>query len=508
MLSRSNESGVAVPVILAIIGGLVFAMFTGAAVGNAEYFKLILTGGAILGTIWLIVGIRFWWLPVFFLVPLGGFFYFGFRIYVHELAVLMSLVPLVGAIILAKGKVAGRVSSYETIAFLLLLYLAGHLVGNVVWARSQGIGGMGNIVRRYADALWPLILLIPILLYANFRQVKIALWLILIATLIRFAIGTYGVFIARTENIFIPIINYMPPAGGTFSDLRSTGAGLLAISVVFAALSKGQIARATFILLSIAGFLATFFGSGRLALVSAFILVALACMLFRQWFLIIAAGGILSVLVLLINANPDSLYEFHPTARRALSGFILDKTASEQVGDTGISNRWHERLEEEGYKVWSNSFASMVVGEGIRPFEQRAWSAELTGSMHFDSMAEMAAATKRFERTFWNVLASFGAIGLGLYLICFLQILSTLFPRLMRERIISVEHGLAFIALYNCVSSVLLIYVSGDYPSYPIFLGFVAMMALKERDARLAEEAALADDPPPVHARPLFRTAA
>lgn len=421
-------------------------------------------------------------MPAFFLVPLGGLFYFGFRIYVHELSVIVTIIPLVGAIILKKGSQVAKRSAYDTVAFLLLLYLCAHLIGCLVYNKANNLGGLGNVVRRYADAIWPLLLVFPIVLYADFRQVKLALRLVLVATLSRWTIGAFGVLSGRDDILFIPILNYMPANGGAFADLRVTGAALAAIAIVWLVIARGCLARLIYLGLIGLGIVSTLFGSGRIALLSAALMIAFSCVVFRKWSLLGLGGGAGLVLVILINVSPDGLWELHPTVRRSASGFILDSSISEQIGETGLSNQWHDRLIGEAQKVWLESAPSILFGSGVLPFVESAWSKEATGALYFDSMVGMARDTKRFESGLWSTLATFGVVGTALFVLCLVRILSLLLPHVMTGRIESATDGLAFLATFQCIVWLLLCWVSGDYPSYPIFLGLVAVAALKQQN--------------------------
>lgn len=487
----TDNQGFSIPAVVAILVGVLLAMVLGAAAGNQDVVRLVLIALPVGGVFWVLFGCKIWWLPLFFFVTLGGNFFLGFKIYVHELAVLMALAPLTAAFLMRGGKIPKQGTGYEKIVFLLLLYVSAHMMVCLSWNRLEGLGGTGNVVRRYADAIWPIAILLPILLYANFQQIRWVLNLILAAAIIRVLIGLSAVWLGREELIYIPVIKYLPPDGGSAKDLRGAGPTLVSIALVFFYMWKGMIPKMACLWLVALGSYATLLGGSRLAVVSLFLLLGMALVLYKQWFAMLTLGAIGLIAVMLINISPESLYSLPENARRAASGLVFDDRTSEDLGQTGLSNQWHTRLAEEGWKSWTESILTILVGRGVMPFDERAWGFTGGGEALFEGMITMAIRTSRFEKGIWDVLCTFGIVGLALFGACLFRVVRFLLPVLMRDRIASPAHGLGFIGLYLCLQWLLFFWIGGSFPSYAIMMGFIAMAAIKRQEGTKESQAAL-----------------
>lgn len=480
---RATDSrAFALPIVISILAGVLLAIFFGNIVGSENFFILMLIGLAAAGSLWVVFGQKVWWVPLFFFVALGGNFYFGFKIYLHEVAVLFALAPLIFVFCLTSGRVRYRATGYEKPVFLLCLYICIHLLACLIWNKVNGLGGTGSVVRRYADALWPIVILLPVLLYADLKFLRWALRLMLLGAAIRVGIGLTAVFSGREEMIYIPLINYLPPGGGAAGDLRGAGSALTGAALVFFCLSRSLFVRAAMAPLMLVGAYSTFLGGSRLALVGLAGTFFLALMIYRKWVAMLGLAAISLVAIILVNASPETLYGLPESARRAVSGFIINDATSEALGETSQSNLWHERLAREGWNSWTENVGTILFGRGVRPFEEGAWYVFGTNDLMFEARVEQAIQTSRFEKGLWDTLCTFGVVGFALFCICIFRICSGLFPILLKRRISSPPLGLAFLAVSGCLTWLLLCWIGGSFPSYPILLGFVAMAALREEE--------------------------
>lgn len=482
MRFEAQTSSAKIVVFFATLVGLSASFWVARSIGYGDYMVVIVMSAVVCGLLWMIGGSRIWWFPIFFLPALGGLFYVGFKIYVHELAVLICLAPLALALATNKFGLHIRQSTIQGVLLLLLVYLCLHLLGCLIYNKLQGLGGTGNILRRYADALWPLLFLLPFLWLGTTKLIGWSLHLLLAGYLIRYAIAYYAGISGREESMFIPIINYAPPSGGSIGDLRSIGGMLACLGIIYMCLAKGNFMRIFSLLLILMGCWGTLLGGNRMSLISLFLLFIYACWVYRKLALLVVIGGVLLCAIFFINANPEILYKLPDTARRSSSGLLLDRQAGADTGETSPSDRWHMRLIEEGWKNWTEDAVSLFVGRGTRPFEERAWNSG-SGDEKFENMIEMATATGRYEKGLWDTLCTFGLFGFALYLLVLGTVIRTCAKAVFKYKISNAALGLAFLASYQCISWLLLCWIAGGFPSYPIMLGLIAKVALDDWQA-------------------------
>ena len=504
MRFETQTSSVKIIGVLATIIGLFAAFWIAQSIGRSQYYSLILVTIFASGLTWAIAGVRIWWFPIFFLPALGGFFFLGFKIYVHELAVLACVFPLILALATNKRSLIPRRTTVQGLVIILLVYLCLHLLGCLTYNKIMGFGGVGNVMRRYADALWPILFLLPFLFFGNTGLIKWALRLMLIGYTIRYAIGIYaGV---SSQVMYIPMINYVPPSGGTIGDLRITGLMVASLGIVYLCLSKRFLSRFFNMLLIIAGCWGTLLGGNRMAVVSLFLLITFACLIYRRFGLLLLCASFGVIGIGILNTDPTMLYKMPDTVRRSASGFILNRDAGAALGDTTPSDEWHFRLMREGWKNWTENIFTMLFGRGTRPFEESAWEFG-SGDVKFEGMIEMATATGRYEKGLWDTLCTFGIVGFALHIAVMWTIIRDCGRAVFRYKISNYALGLAFMAVSQCLTWILLCWISGGFPSFQLMLGLVAKVALDDmiRENKLKDPAAPeppSPEPSPEPSRP------
>lgn len=496
MRFETQTSSVKIVGVLATIIGLFAAFWLAQSIGRGNYYSLILVAAISGGLIWAIAGVRIWWFPIFFLPSLGGFFFLGFKIYVHELAVAACIFPLILALATNKRSLIPRKTKVQGLVIILLIYLCLHLLGCLAYNKVMGFGGIGNVMRRYADALWPILFLLPFLFFGNTGLMKWALRLMLIGYSIRYAIGIYaGV---SDQVLYIPMINYLPPSGGSIGDLRLTGLMVASLGIIYLCLSKHFFVRVANILIILAGCWGTLLGGNRMAVVSLFILITFACMVYRRFGLLLLCASIGVIGIGILNSDPTLLYKMPDSVRRSASGFILNRGTGAALGNTSPSDEWHFRLMQEGWKNWTENAFTILFGRGTRPFEEAAWEFG-SGDVKFEGMVEMATQTGRYEKGLWDTLCTFGLIGFVIHIAVMWMIIRDCGRAIFRYKISNYALGLAFMAVSQCLTWILLCWISGGFPSFQIMLGLVAKVALEDmkRDNKLVDpEAPAAPDAP------------
>lgn len=450
--------------------GLIAAFLLGASVADGRYLELTLVFGGILAITWTIVGQNVWWLPFFFFISLGGFFFIGFRIYANELAVLICLLPMILAVALRK-RLLYAVMPIPRSMLLLFAYLAAHYIVLASFNQVSGEGGLGNITRRYAQAIVPFLMLVPFLWTANLRYLPWVLHLAALGTFIRFSIGLVFTLLERDQFFMVPIINFVPAGGLVGADLRVSGSMLATVVLCYFCLTKSFLLRAVLL-----GFLAvavwgTFLGGGRITVVMLSGLFGFLFLIYRNYGALVAWGATMFLVILVLNLNPTMLHDLHPQAKRAASAFLFDREYAGQLAEVSLSDEWHARLQEAGWKSWTESLSTILVGRGVGRFEDRAWQE----GEDFEGMVDMATQTSRFEKGLWDVLATFGLVGLVLYTLLLWKVISICTPILFRDRIETPIHAVMFIAVYSCLSWFLLCWQAGTFPSQQVLFGVVAL---------------------------------
>ncbi len=145
--------------VIAVIG-LITCAALGMAVANDAVSTVIVIGTVTLALIWATTARGRWWLLVPAAGTLGGYFYFGFKLYPHEVALAGSLLPLIlVSAVRSRGAVQQRTTPFPTVLYLLGLYLFAHWLGSNIYNKLDGGGGYGNVTRAYFNAYWVIIFL-------------------------------------------------------------------------------------------------------------------------------------------------------------------------------------------------------------------------------------------------------------------------------------------------------------------------------------------------------------
>lgn len=431
----------------------------------------IIIAGLIVVAAWAFVARDRWWVPFPAALSLGGTFYLGFKIPVHEMALLICLFPLALALATRwQGAMPGRRNPPPSV-FFLAFYILLHWVGSLLYNQMNGLGGAGNVTRSYMDAFWPMILFGTYYFFGNSKYIRTALFLMYCALVFRvvFSLGTYYF----PGFVYIPGINYVPSAasvdGGGIADLRGSAPSLAIVSLCYFCLKKSFLLRAINLLVIVLCFGLVFMGGGRLGALGLYILPFYWAFLTRKYLLIITLCVGFGSGLFLLNSNPDMINNMPQTVQRTLAGFIIKKNVV-YIQDTLVgSDEWHDQLQKAGYKRWTESIGSFFFGNGIRPFSKEAFT-----SGDFNEMLKVAIQTSRFESALWSILATLGIVGLLLYLNVFRFLLADSLPLLWKKGICDYQTAMAFLTSYGVFMFVLLGYFAGGYPSTEIMMGLFA----------------------------------
>ncbi len=466
---------------LAIVGGLIAAIFMGSWLGSENYGTVILSVLILLAAFWILLSGEGWWVPMMFALGIGGFFTVPFKLYPHEMALAICGVALLPRIPLkASGlrKLRPRLSN----AFLALLaYLLVHVsVGAFNYWNHPGLG---NIGRAYLNALWPLLFGLGYYYYGSIKLMRPALRFLYAALLIRMSMGFLNYF---TDDVFfVPGVNYTIDP----QDLRSSGYMLLFLSGLMLVTTDSPIAKVwhgfTFVVSAYAWLL----GGSRAQVAGVLILAFILLIIFRKWFQITIAVTVVAILVALLNVSPTIIEPLPYRMQRGLSVLIVGSTPQVDVQmDIRGSDQFREVISNEGLVRWTSSWQTMFVGVGIRPFDENAtFMASRFEVDAFTLMVQSSADVGAYETGLWTVLAVTGGVGFLLY--------AWLLVSFSREIVRAIRAGhlrggeLVICAWAGCslIGWFFTCYLYGGFPSFELFLGFIAMAVVEDRRRQLAQ---------------------
>ena len=327
------------------------------------------------------------------------------------------------------------------------------------------------------DAIWPFLVFLPFLLVGNTKYTPWVLHLLAGATLLRFGFGTYSAIKGTdSEGLFSPGLTFYPAGGASAQDLRVSGSALVTVALCYFCIYRSFLLKMALIPVIAAGMWGTFLGGGRITIVVLFGLFGFLFLIYKKYGLLLILTVSFLVGAIAINTSPYSLYSLPDSVRRATSAFIIDRRLAADIADARASDEWHERLMKEGWNSWTDNALTILFGRGVKPFDENAW---MNGE-NFEGMIDMAIQTSRFEKGLWDVLCTFGLVGLVLYSALLWKIISHCTPILFREKIKTPVHAIMFIAVYQCVTWFLLCWIYDSFPSGQLLIGIVAMVAVHD----------------------------
>ena len=210
----ANQPMLRLPLYVAIAIAIVAAVYLGNAVGKSDIqFLAQVIGGALL-VVWLVLARDYWWFPMAFGLGIGGFFTVPFKIYPHELALVLSVAALIPQMVLHRRQMKANRDHLSIVFYAIGFYLLVHYAMCVYEYRSTGAG---NVSRAYMNAIWPFIFGYYFWRFGSTRSLRAAFRVIYVAALIRMAFGLFNYFAGKT--FVVPGINYAIDP----QDLRASG---------------------------------------------------------------------------------------------------------------------------------------------------------------------------------------------------------------------------------------------------------------------------------------------
>ena len=210
---------------------------------------------------WMILARGAWWVLLPFALSFGGLFYFGFKVYTHEVGLALCFLPLLPMLAVRRTWKVERAPLPRS-AYFLLAYFVVHMAVSLYLCRMEGLAGAGNLVRVYMRGLWPLIFLVPFYAVGSTQYLRGALVAMYVGALFRVSLGVAGVY--WPQLLYVPLINFVLP--GTYTsgiELRESALFLVPICLCFASIARSRILRVVHVLVAVGAGVGIMLGGGR-----------------------------------------------------------------------------------------------------------------------------------------------------------------------------------------------------------------------------------------------------
>lgn len=463
----------------AAILGLIICFIIGLLLGTNPTVTLIVVIATLTAVAWIIFARDRWWVVIPMAGAIGGYFYFGHKIYTTEVALLACFAPLaIARSIRAPGLISTQPFAAPAAMYALVYYLVAHWAGSCIYNGLNGESGYGNVARVYLTPVGLIAFALMFRKYGSTRYIPLALSLTYWAALFRVAAG-FAIYFTNSFA-YIPIINYVLP-GSTHSrsaDLRASGLVLLSISLCYLLINKRIGYKLVHWIVLIISCVAIAFGAGRTSIILGASAILFAAALYRKVIPFVVSFATVLGVVFILNTDTAILNHFPPGVQRTLSILLLNRTDAAYYGRTTTSDEWHEELRSVAYSRWTQSWNTFFFGTGVRPFDVST-AEYASGITTTAELLEAASKVGAYESGWWTVIAVTGAVGLLLYLVVLLFLLRRLLPVLIKEKVSDHAHAFAFLAVFGIINWLILGWTNGSFPSTEIMFGFIAVGALR-----------------------------
>jgi hypothetical protein len=460
----------------AILAGLVGAIFLGSALGSDDYVFFIFCVVLIGGLTWIIMAGEAWWLPMFFGIGIGGYFTLPYKIYPHELALLLSGAAIIPRIAFRSAGLKRNRGPLPWVFYATFAYLLSHCIYSLL-TYGGDFQTYGNILRAYMNALWPFLFGLAFFLYGSTRKLLSGLAIMYVALLVRLSFGLTNYFL--DDTLTIPLINYTIDG----QDLRTSGSMLMILAGFFVFTVRSPVLKILHTIVFLVSCYSFMLGGSRGLLIGTVFFVLFLCLVLRRWLTLAALSAAFAVLFAVFNFWPGILDQMPYRVERGLSILVFRADAQRDIHeDVRGSDIYHENLRKEGWRRFTARPANVIYGTGMKPFDVGA--VLNVGYFEIDPssiLVQMVADNGAYESALWTVLAVTGALGFLLYAGLLVPWLWQLVRALREQR----WRGEQFIVVAWACGSIAAWFAMmnyyGTFPSFEIFFAILAMALVVDR---------------------------
>jgi hypothetical protein len=466
--------GIQLRILFVLLISAVLAVLTGLFIAQGAQSTAILLIVGIGFAFFFFSSYRWWWTIIPASFASGALLYYGFKLYLHEIALLVCAATLPFAGAMSRAAIRQQREPLPKIFYFLGGYLVLHMLWSLLTAQLSGEGGINNILRHYMGGLWGIIFVLLFHFFGSSRYLKRALFFLFLAYAFRVSFTLFTYYVPSFN--YVPVINLVLP-GSTMAeidDLRWGAPGLASVAICYMCISRSISLRFLNMLIFIGASIALLLGGGRVA-AATLLGLPLAVALIQKRFKLLTLLASLTICGLAwLNLSPRSIETLPIRMQRTLGIFILERGAVSAHTETELSDLWHERLREVATDRWLDSPRSILVGNTIKKFDYGFyWS---SGFHEFDTEARISQASDlgAYETGWFSVLAITGLIGLALFCAAMFTFMKNAFLQLWREGLKDHRTAFSFLTLYSIAIWAVLGWTVGGYPSYELMLGAIA----------------------------------
>ena len=435
-----------------------------------------------------------WWIAVPVGCSFGGLFYFGFRIYTHEMALLLAVLALLPFLTVTRPAPIVERALLPQAIYILIGYLSVHLAVSEYLCQQEGPGGTGNILRVYMYGLWPLVFAVLFFRYGSTKSIiKNLLLAMYLASLCRVILGFIAYYLPRVM-FYLPGVNYVPSGALTAGlDLRASVLIFTSLSLCYTSLSKLRTVGLLHLLMLAPALWLILLGGGRVSVAMFFGIILLWTLLQRRVLFLGALAVFLILLVVVLNRDPAVIYRFPARMQRTLSIFVIGSGRAEIQKPLTSSNVWHKDLAQLGRQNWLKSPVSFLVGNRVHRFDEALYRPWISS----DYRELIVSRQGYYEAGLWTILAVTGCVGAVLYLLMFYNLLGRIAPVLIAGGVRDYTTALCFLAFSSTLMWLVFCWIYGHFPSQELMLMIIAAAATE--DDRYREAAGSLNLSQPLH---------